>query len=184
MYYLMTQRGAPPVVAQKYEFVHNVGNCCFSTGNSWRKSREDRPLTSFISRWMPNRGSTLTVPLDMIEHHFEFLNLGVVFFADRANDLFQPLINRRHEHLPPVFETPDHIIVTGIAHIWIALVGGLIHRISLQHRALSVKSVCSRCSPTPSSPWMNHRGFRARSWVNACNITMKASGSRCAPSRM
>lgn len=174
MYCLMTERGAPPVVAQKYEFVHNVGTFCFSTGNSWRKSREDHPLTSFISRWMPNCGSTLTISVNMIEHHFEFLNLGVVFFADLTNDLFQPLIDRRHKHLPPVFETPDHMIVTGIEHVPVALVGGLIHRISLQPRAISVKSVCSRCSPhphppkgtRPSSLWMNHRGFRARSWVN------------------
>jgi hypothetical protein len=122
----MTERGASPVVAQKYEFVHNVGNFCFSTGNPWRKSREERPLTSLISRWMPNCGSTLTVPLDMIEQHFEFLNLGSVFFADRANDLFQPLINRRHEHFPPVFGTPDHMIVTGIEHVSIAFVGCLI----------------------------------------------------------
>jgi hypothetical protein len=62
----------------------------------------------------------------MIEQHFEFLNLGSVFFADRANDLFQPLINRRHEHFPLVFGTPDHMIVTGIEHVSIAFVGCLI----------------------------------------------------------
>ena len=41
----MTKRGVPPVVAQKWEFVHNVGNFRFSMGNSWRKSREDRTFS-------------------------------------------------------------------------------------------------------------------------------------------
>ncbi len=150
MYCLMMARGAPPVAAQKYEFVHNVGNFHFSTGNSWRKSREDRPLTSFISRWMPNCGSTLTVPLNMVVHDFEFFNLGVVFCTDFANDLFQPLINRRHKHLPPVFGTPDHMIVTGIAHVPVALVGWFIYKTNIQHRAIYVKSVCSRMFPAPS----------------------------------
>src|SRR3989442_1644078 len=112
--------------------------------------------------------------MDMIEHHFEFFNLGVVFFADLANDLFQPIIDRRHEHLPPVFGTPDHMIVTSIEHVPVALVGRLIHKMSIQHCAIYVKSVCSRWFPAPSppkgtrpsSPWMNHRGFRARSPVN------------------
>lgn len=149
MYCLTTARGTPPVVAQKYEFVHNVGNFRFNTGNSWRKSREDRPLTSFISRWMPNCGSTRTVPLDRIEQHFERFHLGVVFFADLANELFQPLIERRQEHLPSVFGTPDHMIVTGIEHVPVALVGRLIHRISIEHRTIYVKSVCSRCFPRP-----------------------------------
>jgi hypothetical protein len=40
---------------------------------------------------MPNCGSRLTVPLDLIEHHFECFNLGVVFFADLATALVQPL---------------------------------------------------------------------------------------------
>ena len=144
------------MVAQTYEFVHNVGTFRFSAANSWRKSREERPLTNFISRWMPNSrrpgGSTLTVPLDMIAHHFEFFDLGVVFFADLANDLFQPLIDRRHEHLPPVFGTPNHMLVTSIEHVPVALVGRLIHRISIQHCATYVKSVCSRVldvSPHP-----------------------------------
>ena len=96
--------------------------------------------------------TTLTVPLDMIAHHFEFFDLGVVFFADLANDLFQPLIDRRHEHLPPVFGTPNHMLVTSIEHVPVALVGRLIHRISIQHCATYVKSVCSRVldvSPHP-----------------------------------
>ena len=114
--------------------------------------------------------------MDIVGHDFKCFHLGVVFFADLANDLFQPLINRRHEHLPPVFGTPDHMIVTGIAHVPVALVGRLIHTISIQHCAIYVKNVCSRCFPAhhppfgtrPSSPWMNPRGFRARSRVNPC----------------
>ena len=106
----MTERGMPRVVAHNYAFVHHDGNCRLSTGHSWRKNREERPLTSFISRWMPNGGSTLTVLLDMVGHDFEFFHLGVVFFADRATALVQPLIKRRQEHLPPAFGAPDHLL--------------------------------------------------------------------------
>jgi hypothetical protein len=86
--------------------------------------------------------------------------------ANLANDLFQPLIERRHEHLPPVFGTPDPLLVTSREHVAFALVGRLIHTISIQHRALSVKSVCSRVlegSPRPhpqrEHPLHLHRGI-------------------------
>ncbi len=86
----------------------------------------------------------------VVAQKYAFFHLDVVFFADLANELFQPLIKRRHEHLPPVFETPDHMLVTGIEHVSVALVGRLIHKISMQHCAIYVKSVCSRCFPAPS----------------------------------
>src|SRR5947209_18718876 len=143
-------KGMSRVVAHNYAFVHQDGNCHFSTGHSWRKTREERPLTSFISRWMPNGGSTRTVLLDMLGHDFECLQLGVVFFADLATALVQPLIQRRNAHLPRVCGTPDHLRVTGREHVPVALGGWLIHTSSRQHRALSVKSVCSRDgSPRP-----------------------------------
>jgi hypothetical protein len=45
--------------------------------------------------------------------------------ANLTNDLFQPLIEKRHEHLPPVFGTSDPLLVTSREHVAVALVGGV-----------------------------------------------------------
>ena len=71
---------------------------------------------------MPNWGSTLTVPLDMTRHHFEFFDLGLMLFTHLTDNLFQSLLKRRKEHLPAIFRTPDHMIVAAIEHIPVALV--------------------------------------------------------------
>ena len=51
--------------------------------------------------------------MHMIRHHFEFFDLCLVLFTDLTNDLFEPLIKRRHQYLSPVFRTPDHMIMAG-----------------------------------------------------------------------
>jgi hypothetical protein len=43
-------------------------------------------------------------------------------FTHLTDKLFQALLNRRKEHLPALFRTPDHMIVAGIEHVPVALV--------------------------------------------------------------
>src|SRR5947209_17556670 len=104
---------------------------------------------------MPNWGSTLTVPLDMTRHHFEFFDLGLMLFTHLTDNLFQSLLNRRKEHLPAIFRTPDHMIVAGIEHVPVALVS-LAHTIQyiafvyLLSRAFVLAFQAFHSSPTPT----------------------------------
>ncbi len=84
----------------------------------------------------------------MIRHHFEFFDFCLLLFTHLTNDLFEPLINRRYQHLSPIFRTPDHMIMAGIDHISVAFGGRLIHRFSIQHRAIYVKTFV----PDPDRP--------------------------------
>src|SRR5260221_12153653 len=59
--------------------------------------------------------------MDMIEHHFEFFDLGLMLFTYLTDNLFQSLLNRRQEHLPAIFGTPDHMIVAGIKNVPVGL---------------------------------------------------------------
>src|SRR5438876_11970618 len=59
---------------------------------------------------------------------------------DLTNALVEPLINRRKEHLPALFQTPDHRIRASIEHISVAFGGGLIQRFTIQRRAIDVKT--------------------------------------------
>jgi hypothetical protein len=45
--------------------------------------------------------------MDMIGHHCEFFDLGLMLFTHLTDGLFQSLLNRRKEHLPALFRTPD-----------------------------------------------------------------------------
>src|SRR5260370_10291516 len=60
--------------------------------------------------------------MDMVGHHFQFLNLGLLLLANLTDDLFQPCLNRLHQDFSPIFGTPDHMIVAGIGHLPVALV--------------------------------------------------------------
>src|SRR5256885_12460529 len=71
---------------------------------------------------MPNWGSTLTVPLDMTRHHFEFFDLGLMLFTHLTDNLFQALLKRRKEHLPALCADTRPHDSAGIEHIPVALV--------------------------------------------------------------
>jgi len=71
---------------------------------------------------MPNWGLMLTVPLDRIGHHLEYFDLGLMPCTHLTDHLFQSLLNGRKEHLPAIFRTPDHLIVSGVEHVPVALV--------------------------------------------------------------
>jgi hypothetical protein len=58
MYCLMTDKGAPPTVETKYEFVHKDGILERSHPYSCLKTRDVRPFISFTALCMPNCGST------------------------------------------------------------------------------------------------------------------------------
>src|SRR5207253_6903169 len=59
-YCLIAARGAPPVVATKYEFVQSIGSRLRRCGNSCRSACEERPFIAPTSRCTPNCGSTST----------------------------------------------------------------------------------------------------------------------------
>src|SRR5207245_11227045 len=59
-YCLIAARGAPPVVATKYEFGQSVGSRLRRCGNSCRSACEERPFIALTSRCTPNCGSTST----------------------------------------------------------------------------------------------------------------------------
>jgi hypothetical protein len=63
-----------------------------------------------------------------------------MLFTDLTSDLFEPLVKRWHQHPSPLFRTPDHMIMAGIEDIPVAFVGHLIHRFSIQQRAIYVKT--------------------------------------------
>ena len=79
LYCFTTESDAPPLVLTKYEFVHKVGNFRCNTGNSWRKKRDERPFTSFISDEC-QIGVDTHEKMHMIRHHFEFFVLCLVLF--------------------------------------------------------------------------------------------------------
>ena len=99
--------------------------------------------------------------LDRIRHHFQFLNFGLMLLAHFPNTLFESLFNRRNQHLPAILRTPDHMLVAGRAYIPIALRGCLIHRFSIEHRAIYVKSMCSSLFALPIPP-TKERAFHPR----------------------
>jgi hypothetical protein len=39
-------------------------------------------------------------PMDMIGHHFEFFDLGLMLFTHLTDNLFQSLLKRRKQRLP------------------------------------------------------------------------------------
>ena len=86
----MILKGAPPVVLTKYEFVHSVGNLRLSSGNSWRKKREEPPLIS--------------------------CTIG----ACLHDNLVQAFFDRPHQPLPSIFGTPNHMEVAREKHIPVA----------------------------------------------------------------
>jgi len=55
---------------------------------------------------------------------------------DLTNDLFQPYGYLLYQHLAPVFGTPHHVVLAGVVDISVGLVGNLVHRDSIQHRAI------------------------------------------------
>ena len=123
MYCLRLRSCAPPVVPTQYEFVHRVGSFRVSAGNSWRRKREERPLITFTSRWMPNGGSTLTVPLHLIGQDFPFLDLGLMFLAHLPDDCLQAGFEGLHQNLPPIFRTPNHMGVASGEYVPVAFAG-------------------------------------------------------------
>jgi hypothetical protein len=140
MYCFTTESGASPVVLTKYEFVHKVGNFRFNPGNSWRKKTRRTAFHQLHQAMNAKLGVYIHEKMHMSRHHFECFDLCLVLFTDLTNDLFEPLINGRHQHLSPLVRTPDHLIMAGIEHISVAFVASFIHRCSLQHRASYVKT--------------------------------------------
>jgi hypothetical protein len=59
-----------------------------------------------------------------------------VFLTDSSNDLAEPLHYSLHQHLAPVFGTPNDVVLAGIEHVPIGLVGSLAHRNSIQHKVI------------------------------------------------
>jgi hypothetical protein len=104
------------------------------------------------------------------------LQSRLMLFTHLTHNLFQSLLNRRKEHLPAIFRTPDHMRVAGREHVPVALVS-LAH--TIEHTAFGyllsrafvlgvpgVPPLRSQQGTRPSSPWMNHKGFRARELIN------------------
>jgi hypothetical protein len=97
----------------------------------------------------------------MIGHHFVFFDLGLMLFTHLTHNLFQSLLNRRKEHLPAIFRTPDRMPVAGIEHVPVALVS-LAHTIEhtafgyLVSRAfvLGVPGVPLLPTPTRNAPFI------------------------------
>ena len=101
---------------------------------------------------MPHCGLTLSVLLHMISHTFQFFDLCLMLFAYLIDDVLESLFNRQGEYLPALLRTQDRMRVAGIEHVPVTSVGRLIHSFSLQHRAIYVKSICSRISGPFSLP--------------------------------
>ena len=54
IYCLITERGAPPTVETKYEFVHRDGILLFNAGYSCRNVWDVFPFKCLTARWIPN----------------------------------------------------------------------------------------------------------------------------------
>jgi hypothetical protein len=82
------------------------------------------------------RGVTLDQQMHMIRHHFQAQDFCLVFLTDFSNDLGEPLHYSLHQHLAPIFGTPDDVVFAGIEHVPIGLISYLAHRDSMQHKAI------------------------------------------------
>jgi hypothetical protein len=60
--------------------------------------------------------------VNMIWHDFQFFHLGLVLLASLSQHLFQTCFNWPNQHFPPLFGTPDHMLVATIKYVAIALV--------------------------------------------------------------
>ncbi len=72
----------------------------------------------------------------MIGHDFQTEHLRMMFLTDLADDLCQPLGNFLDKHLAPVLRAPDDMVLAGVVHIAVGLVGYLAHRDSIQHQVI------------------------------------------------
>ena len=89
MYSLLIERGAPPVVETKYEFVHKVGNVRLSSPEKLLAQESRR--TSFDQLHQP-MDTVLRVhtykQVDVIRQDFKFFDVCLMLLAHVGNDLF------------------------------------------------------------------------------------------------
>jgi len=87
---------------------------------------------------------------------------------DLTNDLFQPYGDLFYQYLAPVFGTPHDVVLAGVVDISVGLVGNLVHRDSIQHRAIYCQVAVLPHFPShlkrnaPYIPIAKAKGFTAR----------------------
>src|SRR6266849_9121906 len=59
----------------------------------------------------------------MIGHDFQFLDLCLMFLANLPDDFLQASFDGLHQNLPPLFRTPDHMVVASVEYVPVAFVG-------------------------------------------------------------
>jgi hypothetical protein len=69
----------------------------------------------------------LLLQVNLIGYDFQFLDLCLMFLANLPDDFFQVGFDGLHQHLPPIFRTPNYMVVASVAYVPVALVG-LDHR--------------------------------------------------------
>jgi len=89
-------------------------------------------------------GVTLHQQMHVIGHDLQTHHGCLMFLAHFTNDGCQPFCYPFHEHLAAVFGTPDHMILAGIEHIPVGLVGNPAHEDNIQQQA-----VYCQVSPSP-----------------------------------
>ena len=131
----MTESGAPPTVLTKYEFVQSVGSLRFSTGNSCRKNRDERPLSKRDFAMNAERWIALHKQMHMVGHDLHAEYFGLMLLTNLRNDVLQAFGYAFNEHLAPIFGTPYHMILARVVDVAVGLVGNLAHRDIIQPQA-------------------------------------------------
>src|SRR6266849_331136 len=61
--------------------------------------------------------------VNMIGHDFQFLDLCLMFLANLPDDFLQASLDGLHQNPPPLFRTPNHMVVASVAYVPVAFVG-------------------------------------------------------------
>jgi hypothetical protein len=85
------------------------GQRALQQGNLLSKQPRAIPLGQLHQARDAHGGLTLTVPVDFIDHDFQFLDPGLMFLTFLSNDLLQPIRKRRRPHLSPILGAPDNM---------------------------------------------------------------------------
>jgi hypothetical protein len=72
---------------------------------------------------MPNRGSTLTVPLNVIGDDFQSLDRCLLFLAHVPDDGFQAGFDGLNQRPPPTIRTLKHLVAARVTDVPGACVG-------------------------------------------------------------
>ncbi len=111
---------------------------------------------------------TLDQQMHVIGHDFQAQHFRLMLSTDLVNDLREPDSYLFSKYLAPVLGTPDHMVLAGIEHVAVGLVGHLAHRNSIQHLAIYCQWIVLPRFPShlkkndPYIPVTEAKGFTGR----------------------